>query len=455
MQPTTRLDLTMVETVGLSLAVMIAVLSVDTVSSLPTATALLEHQPLLNSSCKLYGCQYEWKPDQLCQCYAGCTTLQTCCTDYKPTCDPGPPPPPGPGKPGHVVWRSTEMGPGTSARAIDNEPPVIADGTVYFISAAQLWTIYALDAKTGMEKWSASAGLNTSSATAVTVANGSLFYVSAIYAATGSFGTPRLTALNATTGQPRWHLELGPGSLEDRPTVADGLLYIVLGAAYTQDPTPPHTLFAIHADYGRVLWSTNVSGTASQPSVAEGVVYVTASNNGVYAYNATTGVALWFTPDVSNQWSTPTVAEGLLYTSQEQGVLHALDALTGAIVWNTTFNGYNAMGPTYYNGVLFLAGAFNTLYAITAKTGKQVWNHTQLCPGHLWSTPAVTAHSVYVGSDADGVLHVLDTLTGKSQWNFTADDAVRSPVVDDGMVYFGVNSPMSPGSIDQMYVLLA
>lgn len=46
-------------------------------------------------------------------------------------------------------------------------------------------------------------------------------------------------------------------------------------------------------------------------------------------------------------------------------------------------------------------------------------------------------------------------MTGKRLWNFTAPTSVRSPAVYDGMVYFGINLQMSPGSEDQLFALLA
>lgn len=90
-------------------------------------------------------------------------------------------------------------------------------------------------------------------------------------------------------------------------------------------------------------------------------------------------------------------------------------------------------------------------YAFNIMTGKAVWN-TTLGFGHLWSFPYVDAGKVYIGSD-DGHLFVLDATTGKQAWNFTAPESVRAAVVSNGLVYFGTNSHMSPGSEDQLFAL--
>lgn len=231
---------------------------------------------------------------------------------------PPPPPPPGPGKPGHLVWRSSEYGPGTSARAIDNAAPVVSNGAVVFMSAIQDWTVYSPDAVTGQLHWAATEP-NTTLATAVSVANGTVFLASAVAAASG-YGVPRLRALDAFTGATKWQLDVGAGDLKDRPVVADGVVYLVMTANQVYPPPlyPPKTLLAVGADYGELRWSTNVSGSSAAPAVAEGIVFVTAADNSIFAFNTSTGRQVWNTSDVSNQWSTPVVAGGLLHTSQEQ-----------------------------------------------------------------------------------------------------------------------------------------
>lgn len=60
-------------------------------------------------------------------------------------CGPTPaptPPPPGPGQPGHLVWQSLEYGAGTSGHGIDNEAPIAYNGSIYFMSALNDWTVY-------------------------------------------------------------------------------------------------------------------------------------------------------------------------------------------------------------------------------------------------------------------------------------------------------------------------
>lgn len=123
-------------------------------------------------------------------------------------------------------------------------------------------------------------------------------------------------------------------------------------------------------------------------------------------------------------------------------------------LWNASASGYNALGPVVGEGKVFVSGAMDTLYAFHAKTGKLAWAAGNLAANHLWSVPAVANGTVYVGSDEDAILHALDAATGKHSWVFHAEDAVRTPVVSDGMIFFGANSPFGPGSASQFYALL-
>eukprot|EP00038_Savillea_parva_P007483 m.170467 g.170467 ORF g.170467 m.170467 type:complete len:518 (-) comp13247_c0_seq1:127-1680(-) len=483
-------------------------------------------------SCKKYGCSEQFQPGQLCQCNPGCIQEENCCTDYKTVCQSGPPSPapPGPGKPGHIAWRTPEYGPGTSSNTIDNEAPVITNNTVYFMSASQKYTVYALDAKTGDVKFTVSQP-NTTSATAVTVVNGTMYYAYQTVPLYNAPTSPHLRAVCAATGTVKWEVQLPAGQLQDRPILDnEGVLYIAMSYPYgtvtssftaplpatTQPldaaagldddaleavngscrvygcgpnfkpnqtcqcnptcrdysnccpdycnvcpppspppPPPPHTFVAVRADYGTYLWSTNVSASETSAAVGNnGLVYVSDGTGSVYAFNTSReslGVLVWTTRNVGNEWSTPVVAEGMVFTSLSSGVLHALDALTGRVKWNATFEGYNALAPTVEGETLYIAGAFPTLYAFNIMTGKAMWN-TTLGYGHLWSFPYVDAGKVYIGSD-DGHLFVLDATTGKQAWNFTAPESVRSAVVSNGLVYFGTNSHMSPGSEDQLFAL--
>src|SRR4051794_32051827 len=78
-----------------------------------------------------------------------------------------------------------------------------------------------------------------------------------------------------------------------------------------------------------VFATTPIAGgdVFSSPAVADGIVYVSAEDFGLHAFDAATGEALWSVPAyISAVWSSPAVANGLVYFGTIAGAMFALDA---------------------------------------------------------------------------------------------------------------------------------
>lgn len=187
--------------------------------------------------------------------------------------------------------------------------PAVANGVVYINGDS----LFAFDAKTGAQIWSSSI-LNGTSSPAVV---GDVVYCS---------GGTGLAAFNATTGAVLWSISPG-GSLsilEDSPAVAKGIVYI--GASVTgQHGSVTGTLYALNAHTGKILWSAPVaSGITSSPAIANAVVYVGSDDGTLYAFDAKTGAELAAVAGVAGQ-SSPTVANGVVYSETTvSGELFAL-----------------------------------------------------------------------------------------------------------------------------------
>lgn len=115
--------------------------------------------------------------------------------------------------------------------------------------------------------------------------------------------------------------------------------------------------------------------------------------------------------------------------------------------------------PVYANGVIYFGGDDGNIYAVDAADGRQRWKRTT--GGPVAATPAITGDTLYVGS-YDGKFYALDLRTGVPRWKFATggerrfeakglhgmrpknqtiadpfDVFLSSPVVAEGMVYFG------------------
>lgn len=71
------------------------------------------------------------------------------------------------------------------------------------------------------------------------------------------------------------------------------------------------------------------------PVIAEGIVYFSANNAGVYALKAETGAEVWHYPEEGTfkALASPAVADQLVYVNADDGNLYALDAATGELKW--------------------------------------------------------------------------------------------------------------------------
>jgi outer membrane protein assembly factor BamB len=81
-------------------------------------------------------------------------------------------------------------------------------------------------------------------------------------------------------------------------------------------------VLALNARTGSLLWSYLTGDGASEPVVANGVVYVGSSDNNIYALNARTGAKLWSYPTGGPVGSSP-VADGVVYVGSSDGNVYA------------------------------------------------------------------------------------------------------------------------------------
>jgi len=328
----------------------------------------------------------------------------------------------GQGSSGHVQW-TFPSGAGSSGSCnIDNAGPVVLGGIVYFTSASD-WKLHALVAKSGAERWNFSL---EQYATAPAAADG------LVYVASWVGDQLMLYALDAHNGTITWSTKLEGDSPCGPPVVGDGMVYLLSSM-----------LHALDAKSGSLRWTVKNPHwwrIANSPAVSDGTVFVAADM--LYAFNGLSGKQLW-TMIQGSQWSSPVVAGGLVYISwggRGSSQVQAIDTSDGKMRWEQSIpDNYAPLTAAFADGRLFFSGASSTLTALDSTTGEQLWSRSNLCESHLWSVPTVSNGRVYVGSDTDGILHVLDAATGASLWSFTANGAVRSPAVVDGIVYFGAN----------------
>ena len=271
--------------------------------------------------------------------------------------------------------------------------PDVANGVVY--AGTEDDKLYAFDAagvtgcsgspKTCTPLWTGTTG-NQIFDSSPAVAGGEVYVASTdgkVYAfdaagVTNCSGTP-------TTCTPLW--TSNPiGAIDTSPTVAGGVLYIgEFKTLYAFDAAGVTNCFSGTPTMCSPLWTAATGGSIqhSSPAVANGVVYVGADDQYLYAFDAagvTNCTGSGFSKTCSPLWkgviasgtlfeSSPAVANGVVYIGGGDGMLYAFDA----------------------------AGATNCT-AGSPPTCPALWTGTTTA-NPIESSPAVAGGVVYVGSD--------------------------------------------------------
>ncbi len=176
----------------------------------------------------------------------------------------------------------------------------------------------------------------------------------------------QVVALNATTGELRWHFTVPHFHGDDDPgsgiAVANGLVYV---------NSKNGSIYAIHESDGSfAAWSTPIgaqsSGNVSSPAVAtNGMLYVGSKDRNLYTLDANTGGVLHKTLTGGPIPSSPAVANGVVYFASLDARIYAMDANTGTILWSYTTGGRSYCSPIMANGWLYCSSTDGNLYAFS------------------------------------------------------------------------------------------
>jgi len=199
-------------------------------------------------------------------------------------------------------------------------------------------------------------------------------------------------------------------------------------------------LYALEGDTGRVIWRYPTDQPLNAqfrttPAVADGTLYIGATDGNLYALSATTGRLLWSFRTQGAVLSPPTVVGDVVYFGSADGRVYAINAKTGEPIWRGGFRTLDAVNGAVAvaDDMVFFISADQTLYAAAAPTGLLLWRLR--LPGTLYAlSPIVADRNVYVV--ASNVLYALQARSGRQLWARTLpDDIVTEPVAGNSMVY--------------------
>jgi hypothetical protein len=168
----------------------------------------------------------------------------------------------------------------------------------------------------------------------------------------------------------------------------------------------------------RLAWVRHFTGerlgSAVEPVVAGGKVFVATHQGSLYALDAGTGQPLWRYPVRGAFLQAPACADGLVVAGATDGGLHAVDAATGNSRWIVPLGpgGFGA-SPTVAEGSIFLGARTREFLAVELATGKVRWRLT--LPGPVRQTAAYHDGRVFVTAE-DLRTRCIDGGSGKVLW---------------------------------------
>ncbi|GAB3030049.1 outer membrane protein assembly factor BamB [Bowmanella dokdonensis] len=260
------------------------------------------------------------------------------------------------------------------------------------------------------------------------------------------FGTENgdVYALNAETGETRWHTKV-KGEVLARPAVSDGLVIINTGAG---------VMFALDAETGEQQWlyesevpplslrgisAPTVNSGGAIVGTASGKVAIVIMENGQIAWEQAVTAASGATEldrivDIDVE---PLVLGGVIYVISFDGSLAALELRSGRTIWKREYKSYRRISLDANN--LYVVSTESQVFALDRRNGVELWSQNTLRSRQL--TEAEPLGSYLVVGDKYGYLHWLSQADGKIVARLEVGDndldegIYAAPVVDGKVLY--------------------
>jgi outer membrane protein assembly factor BamB len=318
-----------------------------------------------------------------------------------------------------LLWRYNASG------EVYNTP--VSDGERIFFSAKK-GRIVAIDLK-GSEVWEKSFTRTNEAGTEMPV----LF--EAPLASGGGFvlaGSTRgiLYALDAKTGIEKWRYETG-GVIIGSPNFVEGTNVVVVDQS-------EGALYCLELASGKLLWKTEgVERCDGSPGIGNGRIVFGSCMAALHVYSAADGMHL---KDIE-MGGDAQVAGGvamdanLAFAGARDGSLICADGEAGDIVWSSVESEDQTFStPVVTNHKVVYSSDDGFVYAVGRAEGNLVWKFDT---GGLPTSPVVAADKVAVA--ADGALYLLNLADGRKLWSNEVSDEISSPALIDGMIVVGAD----------------
>ncbi len=339
------------------------------------------------------------------------------------------------------AWRAG-IGEGSSEQKRIVAAPVVKDGRIYVIDAAQ--RVSAFDAATGRRVWENRLKAARPQWDEFSVGGGIAIAGDKLIVASG-FGY--VTALTLSDGAEIWK-RTTESPLSSSPSILGARAFLT---------STNNDFYAIDTDTGEIVWNDQAIAESARvlsspsPAVTQDMLVVGYSSGELIAYLPANGRRLWadtltssgrYTPlsvinDIAGK---PSVQDGIVYAASHSGILTAIDARTGARIWSRAFG--SRQGPVIGGDYVFVVGINGKVAALNKIDGKIAW--TRDLPEYkdgnrehriVWTGPLLAdGRLVIVSSEGDVV--ALSSQDGETVAQLKVGQGIYiEPIAAGGKIY--------------------
>lgn len=174
-----------------------------------------------------------------------------------------------------------------------------------------------------------------------------------------------------------------------------------------------------------------IRGTAS---LSDGILYIGAYDNNLYALTADKGEFIWKYPATDGIAASPHVYKDSVLAASIDGFLYSINKNSGRLNWRFETGGAIYSSPKADFQHVFFGSDDGFIYAVSTTNGRKVWQVD--AHGLVRSSPYIADDRIFFGTEG-GYLFCLD-LSGKVKWQFQAKRAINStPILSEDMVFVG------------------
>ena len=317
-----------------------------------------------------------------------------------------------------LLWRYNAGGP------VYNTP--VSDGDRIFFSTKK-GTVVAIDLK-GSNLWEkAFTRTNDAGAELPLRFDASLACGGGLVLAGTTRGT--LYALDAKTGVEAWHYET-EGVLRGSPNFVEPRNVIVLDQA-------EGVLHCLEMKTGKLVWKTEaVERCDGAPGVGNGRIVFGSCLAALHVYSVDGKHLKDIEVGGDAQVAGGVAIDGnLVFAGARDGSLICADAEAGDIVWSSNESEDQTFStPVVTTNRVVYSSDNGFVYAVGREKGNLIW---KVDTGGLPTSPVVAKDKAVVS--ADGVLHLLALDDGRKLWSKEVSDEITSPAIIDGMIVVGAD----------------